>query len=746
MDLAAIDAELARRSAGQGGGVDLSAIDAELARRGAGAAPKAKPYEGWADYGTDLARMIAQGASLGTSDEITAAVRSVRPYSGSVGPGRSAAAQTRPDGMLPESAVGEAAYDEALKTERDAVRRFSDVNPATSIAAQIGGGLATAPFLPIARGATLAGTIGKNAMTGAGYGAAAGFASGEEGGRTEGALKGAAVGGALGGVFSSAVDGGRAIRRAYANQGQSGAYGTIADDLPGGVDALANQIATGGSRGNVTTNRRTLDILGEEMQRANGNTQVAQQAAIARIVQEANVTPATAATQIRRLTQVQENSPLFLGEYPAVSGSDTAQRLRQAGNANVDELGRIQDSATQGKIDYLSNNGNSQSAANVRNAIAQRQESLAPTMREGLESMGPKLSNGRPANIADTEDMIGGARQMAQREYDVAYSTPTASPQRLTQLPRFFEYLANRAASSSPEVAATIRNAVNQIAVRMPDGSLGVQSLRQMQTGRTTLRGQITALERAGRSDLAQQVRPLYRLTTRVMEEMSPSWAQANRRWADMNFNEIAQDLGDAFSQKAGPKYRTQVTEFRRMAPEAQNIVRVHVLQKQLDKLDDLGDTHSVSKFFSNDQSRNMIRTIFGDDAAVSFARAVRDQRVAERTQGMMSNSATHRRGIAQRQMDAETGLVAAVEGANVRGVRNWLLERATQLLTERRNRPMADILTTPLNDTARVAQHLFNMRTQQERLRKLSGPSRHTGRAAAFGGATAGQNVNGGE
>lgn len=532
-----------------------------------------------------------------------------------------------------------------------------------------------------------------------------------------------AIGGLGGGPAVSGLA--RPIRRAVANMGERGAYGQIADNLPNGVDQFANEVATGASRGNVATNRRTLDILGEEMQRANGDVPQAQAATVARIAAEANVSPQTARAQIRRLTQVHDNSDLMLGEYPAVSSSDAAQRVRQPGNVDLDELGRVENSQTQAQLDYLANNGNARSAQNVRNAIGARQEQLAPSMRETLESVGPQIQTGprtaRPANITDVENNIDAARGMARQEYDAAYNGPINNPQRLQQLPRFFDYLANRAATSAPEVAQVIRNAVNQVAVRLPNGSLGVQSLRQMQQGRTTIRGQMNALARSGRADLAREIRPFYDALTRTMEDMSPQWAVANRRWADMRFDEMATELGDAFSTRAGPQFRTQMREFNQMAPEGQDIVRIHLLQKLYDKLDQLGDTHSVSKLFSNDHSRGMVRAVFGDEAAVTFSRAVRDQKVAEASQNMLRNSATHRRGMAQQQADVETGLVAAVENANSSGVRNWLLQRATQLLTERRNRPMADILTTPMSDTAQVARHINNMRGQQQRLNSLN-------------------------
>lgn len=643
-------------------------------------------------------------------------------------------------------------YDMQLAYERAKDAVGDQEAPVTSFATQLAGGIATAPLAPFARGATTLGDIGLGAAQGAGYAGAHGFMTGEGGAekRLENAAESGIAGAVLGAAVPVVANGVQAVRRAVANQGQAGAYGSIAQDIEGGTDVLADQVAAGASRGNVATNRRTLDILGEEMERAGGDVQRAQQATINRISQEFGIAPNTAAGHIRRLTQVHEDSPLMLGEYPAVAASDAAQRLRRPGNVDLDELGRLESTGTQGKIDYLANNGNAQSAHNVRNALSVRQETLAPAMRETLDEFAPRVATGartaRPATIEDTADLVQTARQLARQEYDAAYNGPVATPQRLQQLPRFFEYLANRAATSSPDVAATIRRAVDQFTsnatqtvqrtVRDPMAPLTgvernvnvqvphrrvVQSLRELQQGRTTLRGQMDALDRSGRADLAREIRPLYNLLTRTMEEMSPAWAVANRRWADMNLAQVAQDLGDAFSTKAGPQFREQLAQFQHLAPEAQDIVRIHVLQKLSDKLDNLGDAHSISKLFSNDASRNLIRQLFGDQAAVAFTRAVRDQKVAEQSQSMLRNSATHRRGVAQKQADAETGLVAAVENANARGVKNWLLERMTQVLTERRNRPMADILTTPMADTATVARHLHNMRRQQERLQQFA-------------------------
>lgn len=528
-------------------------------------------------------------------------------------------------------------------------------------------------------------------------------------------------------VRTPTVPGLRTINRARANMGERGAYGSIVDDLPGTLDEFANQVATGAARFDVGTNRRVLDILGEEMQRAGGNVPAAQAATISRIVQENGVTPQTARAQIRRLSSVHEDSQLMLGEYPAVAASDAAQRLRSRDNVNLDDLGRSEASTTQATLDYLANNGNARSAQDVRNAVARRQEELAPAMRTTLEDAGPRVASGprstRPADITDVQQIIDNARDIGRQEYNAAYRAPINNRLSMHWLPRVLDSNLNRAAGRAGEPAEAIRRAIDQFYINLPTGQrLAMNTLQQLQDARGTVRGQLAAYHRAGRADLAHAVQPFYDQITRLMTRMSPGWARANARWRDMKFDEFAQELGDAFALKAGPNFRQQMQDFRRLAPQAQQIVRVHFLQKLYDKLDNLGDTHSVSKLFSNDHSRNMIRELLGPEAAVSFTRAVRDQRVAESSQQMMRNSATHRRGVAQKQKDLETGLVAAVENANARGVRSWLLERATQLLTERRNRPMARVLTTPMSDTAEVARHLHNMRQQQNLLGRYQG------------------------
>lgn len=518
------------------------------------------------------------------------------------------------------------------------------------------------------------------------------------------------------------------IRAAAANQGEAGAYGTIARDLGMPVDDFADMVAVGGTRGAAPTNRRAFDILGEEMVRTNGDVPAASQAAINRLVQEQRIAPSTAAQQIRRLTQVHQDSPVMLGEYPSIAASDTAQRLRQPGNVDLDELGRVQNTQTQGKLDYLANNGQARSAQDVRNAIDLRQEQMGPRMAETLQQIGPQQQVGprtsRPMTIEDVSAQIEASNRLASQEYRAAYQGPINNRMSLHFLPRILDGNLNRAAGRAGEPRAAIERAVSQFFITTPNGQrLQMQTLQQLQDARGAVRGQISEYRRQGRDDLVNAVQPFYRQITQMMQRMSPQWARANARWAEGNFAEVAQDLGDAFKGRAGPQYREQLAQFRALAPEAQDIVRVHWIQKQLDELVNLPDSNSVSKLFAKDHARNTVRTMFGDQAAIDFTRAIRDQKVAEVSQAMTKNSTTHRRRETQKQMDAETGLLSAAQNASPQAVQMWLVERARQLLTERKNRPMANILTTPMSDTAQVSMHVQRMRQQQNRLNQINAP-----------------------
>jgi hypothetical protein len=75
----------------------------------------------------------------------------------------------------------------------------------------------------------------------------------------------------------------------------------------------------------MTNSRRALDILGEEMVRTGGNRRAPIPATLARIQQEAGVTPPTATEHLRRMLRAHDDSDLLFCEYPEKLGDCPAR-------------------------------------------------------------------------------------------------------------------------------------------------------------------------------------------------------------------------------------------------------------------------------------------------------------------------------------------------------------------------------------------------------------------------------------
>jgi hypothetical protein len=655
-----------------------------------------------------------------------------------------------------------APYDESLAYQRARDRAVDKDYPVASVAGRLAGGLAggvgairqggglaaTAvggPLAVMAPAATTASRIGQGTAVGTKFGAVAGAgeAEGGVGNRLEGALIGAGTGAVLGTALGVGGETIRGVRQAYAGRGAAGAYGQVAESLPQSpgrgqpnyanpVDAFADQVATAHGTNNAAMQRQTLDLLGEEMQRANGNVQAARQATIQRMVTEQDLTPTTAADRIRRLEQLHQDSPLNLSDYPSVAANDQANRLRRPANMTDDQFAAYMDDVAnasretglQGKVDYLSNNGTAPSAMATREAVTDQFNRMPNQMRDTLEGISPRV-NGQPAGIVDTGAMVENATLLGSQAYAATYRAPVNTQIMLQTLPRLLAANETRALGRSGEARDAIEKAVNQFYLTPAPGQrIAMGTLRQLQDARTVVRGQMDGYARAGRNDLAGVVRPFYQQMTRLMESMSPEWAIANRQWSDMNFLRMGQELGDSFAKRAGPQFREQMQEFDQLAPQAQDIVRVHFLQQMFDKIDNAGDAQAVAKFFTTDHTRSAIARLFGRAEAMAFTRAVRNIKVAEGGKAALGNSATHRRGIAQEQAEQNMGVVSAFESASESGVKKYLMDTARRVLMEGINRPMSEILTTPMSDTARIAQHIQGMRTQQQRMQTLQQPS----------------------
>lgn len=533
---------------------------------------------------------------------------------------------------------------------------------------------------------------------------------------------------AIGATVSGGVN---QVRRAMANQGANGAYGKAANSLPTSVDEFAGGIAAG-NRAASPNREIAFRVLGEEMVAANGNVQAAQAAAIPRIVAEAAaagraVLPSTAGRYLTMLRSMHRDSPLMLGEQSSVAGAENALRgpgggMRRPQNVDVEALNRTQETGIQGQFDYLASSGNSPSAVDTRRALAIRGEGLAQTARSALEDVGPRAPGSQaPASIVDADNMIEQARQAGSLAYRAAYAAPIDNRLMLQTFPRILQRAERNARGRAGDKAAALNTAINQFYTDTPNGPVAMMTLQQLQDARGTLRGQIQGYRQAGRDDLVQAVQPLYRQVTRLMEAMSPQWAQANRQWADMSFDVMGRELGDAFAQRAGPRFRTQLQEFNNLHPEAQDIVRIHFLQSLYDKLDNLGDAHTVSKLFTSDHQRTAIRSLFGVNASNDITRIMRNVKTAEKSFAM--NSRTHIRGQVKEEMEGDQGVEAARQMASLGGIKNWLAKQAHSLLVERRNKPLADIITTPMRDTPNVAMQVELMRAQQRRMRAFAQP-----------------------
>lgn len=638
-----------------------------------------------------------------------------------------------------------APYDETVAYQRAKDRAIDREYPVASFAGKVAGGLAggvggamaggsanllmNGPVALLRPAASGMGRIGQGVAGGATAGAIGGFGEGEGvGNRVDNAVVGGAVGGVLGGALGAGAETWRGIRSAVAGQGRTGAYDRFANQLPeANVETFANQVATGAARNDQTINRRTLDVLGQEMERAGGDRAQAVQSTIDRLVTQHGVTPGTAREQIRRLTAVHRDSELMLAEYPAVAESAaTVRASRNAARIDLQEAGRVRDAGTHYLIDDLANSPGAQSSAAVRNAVADRNLGTRDAMRQTFDDLAPRAPGGTgPRTIADLDQMQEGATRAAAIEYQRAYAAPTNNRLLVGLLPRILDRHANRMVGRSGEQAQALERAINEFMIQRPDGQrLAMMTLQQLQDARGALRAQIDTARRGEQRHIVATLQPLYRDVTRLMERANPTWAAANRRWADNALDTVGRDLGEVLSLKAGPQFRAQMRQFQGLAPEAQDMVRVEFLQRLSDRLDNLGDTHDVAKLFTNEHMRSVIETLFGRPGVVALVQAVRDAGVATKSGRMLGGSQTAMRLARRADADAETGILGAAEIASVRGVRNALMQRLATMLAERRNQPLAEIVTTPLRDTAEVARHIHNMRTAQQYRQRVSLPS----------------------
>lgn len=642
--------------------------------------------------------------------------------------------------------LGEPSYDEALALRRATEEKYDRAHPVASTVGQIAGGFiapgqvaGAAPAVGGLFGAarTGAGRIARGVGIGAGTGYVqhVGNAEGGEGNleqqlveRSKGAAVPTVIGGALGGALTGGAELYRKGRQIIAGvRPQAAAETSIIESLPGkSVDGLADQVAVGSYRTNAAGEanmRGTLDILGEEMVRANGDRAAGVQAAINRIARERQITPATARNQIARLSEGHQDGDLFLGEYPSVAGADRDTRgVRWSGtNAadRLDDVRRIEEVPSTDQYTYAATS-QGPGAERVRGALNQRGTEARDSFREWLGRVAP---NGR--TLEDAEDMISVADQLARRDYQAAHNGSANNRALIYTMPKLIERHLNRMAGRSGAQAQALRQAIDEFYIDLPTGQrMTMQSLQHLQDARGAVRDMIDTNIKAGNRSVAATLQPFYDDVTKMMQRASPDWARANARWADGRLQERALELGELMTTNPGPAQRAALRQFDQMAPEAQDVVRIGFLQQMDNKLQKLGDSHDVAKLFTNEVMRGLMVRMFGTQEAANFTRLVRNLEVANRTRARaVGGSPTMPRQELHKVQDANINAAAALQGAKISDVRHWLVEAVANRMKAAKVRRMAPVLTTSVRDTPAAAMRIQQLRLRQQANARLRGP-----------------------
>lgn len=504
------------------------------------------------------------------------------------------------------------------------------------------------------------------------------------------------------------------------------------------LDDVADSLAVGTTRSNDVLNRRVLDTLGEEMMKANGDRTVAIPSTLKRLEVEGNVAPSTAQDQLRRVVNAQRDSDLMLGEYPAVVDANSATRLKKPANIADEEAAALTNPGTQRLIDYVANTGSMASSQNVRNAIAKRAQGLKESTEAAIESMSP---NGR--TIQDVADMAERAAKLASAEYTTVHNTPglvdTAKLQ--NGLEQVIQSYAGKAAARAGEQGDALRSALQEFFVPTPNGTVLVPTLQMAQDARGALRGIIKRNAIAGNEHIVNTLQPLYDDITAQMKLASPRWAAVNKKWADLELDKVAADLGESFSSNSGPKYREQKKVYDALAPQAKEIVQVHLTQWMLDKIENaykLGGMKNLGELFAKAHTRNMIRDILGDEAAVKLARLIRDANVMARSRDMLKGSPTQPRQQMQKEQDADLDLLTAADTFDWGNWRKAIFDSVKAFMRERRNKVIGKVVTTPVRDTPAVAEYLARMRKAQQLADQYAKPYRTMPAYGAYLGTSA--------
>lgn len=607
---------------------------------------------------------LLQGASFGASEEAKAAAR---------------------------AALGQGSYAQNLAAEREGMRRFERDNPGTAMAAEIGGALLTAPFLPtatVARGAGLAGRMASGALTSAGYGGLYGFGTGEGGlgDRATNAATGAAIGGAAGGALPAIFAGaGKAVQ---------------------GINAVAGNPASV-VRGLVNPDAEALRRVGVAMSRDNGGTP---EEALTRAVGE-----------------------LSASGYPSVladaGGEATRAMARSAANTSPEGRQAIQ-SVAQGRFETQ--------GERARDVISTIMGSPGNNVARVEELRAAAQKANRPLY------------EKAYREADGGVWNPDLEA--LIQAPAVKDAI--RAATKTGQNRAVIegvgpiRNpfvsdeAGNLVLPVDSQGNRALPNLRFWDVVKRNLDDEISTAAIGGNRAYAADLRQLKGQLLGVLDQASPTYAKARSTAASFFGAEDALEAGETFvtSRMRNDEARAAIAK---MKPAERELFAEGFARGLINRVGEVRDrVNVVNQIFSSPAARERIGLALGPKRAAEIEAFVRRENVMDLLRQAMGNSTTARQ---LQEIGLAGGAGALVTGGDLMDPKGWLTAAAVYggrrgfgKVDERVARRVADILVT--DDPVQLARAIKAvsssgtlgnaLRTIEQNLAKLVAPSGVNGNA----------------
>lgn len=450
---------------------------------------------------------------------------------------------------------------------------------------------------------------------------------------------------------------------------------------------------------------RVFAILREAMTRHGGNARRARADAVHTIAAEMNISPTLASDRLTALTKryAGKDSPLFLAEYPAVLKHEQALAAAK-GKTPVDDtmLTAVEDSATRNLLDYLAN-APGKGQQRVRSSVYMRQLGQRDRLHKALvDAVGGDDFDTVAARLTEQLDVLG------KQAYTAAFAAQRPVK---PALERVIERAYKRLGQRRGVVGEALRKAIAEFedAVVVQGGTLPanapnrkivsiVDDLQKAIDARGVVADMIESAKAAKERSVAAALTQFYGDVTKALRFTNPQWWRANQIWGDARNGQRAMELGSELILRDGPALRETLALFDRMAPAQKDAFRVAVVRRIDDLLRNAGDTHDMTKFFRNATMRDTLRHVFGRKIANALINRIRGEQVVTMAQQSVGNSRTHVRQALKERMDDALDLTAAAQIPSPSGIVQGLLSKASNTLRDVRNRPLAEIATTPMD------------------------------------------------